>query len=543
MKKHPSPMHKSLANARASTRSLRSIPEPLALFAWLTDDGQRPNTILLESAEPSSQKTQKSMLVISSALSIECRGANVVLTALNAQGETLLPILEEHFERFLPHLEKNILRLHVPIYLSAHATENKKMSDKERLQTDSSLTVLRELTALLRTAFPLTPEAVFLAGVFSYDLVDQFEPLPGESGDNGFPDYLFYLADQIIVFDHLTASGTLLTCTFAADAYDKAHEGTEMALAEIEKAIATPDEVLQPDNVDRKSLPKTIETDLDDTKFAALVETLKEHIVCGDVFQIVLSRTFSMPCNKPFAAYRALRTLNPSPYMFYMRSNDFTIFGASPESSVKVDGATRQVEISPIAGTRRRAFRADGGIDADFDGRIEAELRLDEKENAEHMMLVDLARNDIARVSKPGTRYVADLLRTVRYSHVMHLVSRVCGELKDDLDALHAYQVSMNMGTLTGAPKIKAMQLLRHYEEPHWRRGHYGGAVGYIRGDGSFDTAILIRSALVQSGVAHVRTGAGIVHDSVPLMEADETRRKAEAVLRAITLAEEGGVA
>jgi anthranilate synthase component 1 len=243
-----------------------------------------------------------------------------------------------------------------------------------------------------------------------------------------------------------------------------------------------------------------------------------------------------MPCGDPFAAYRALRTLNPSPYMFYLCHDNFALFGASPESSVKVDGKTRRVEISPIAGTRRRGLRDDGSLDADLDGRIEAELRLDEKENAEHMMLVDLARNDVARVSKPGTRHVADLLRTERYSHVMHLVSRVCGELSDGLDALHAYQASMNMGTLTGAPKIKAMQLLRHYEGG--RRGHYGGAVGYLRGDGSFDTAIVIRAALVQNGAAHIRAGAGIVHDSAPLLEADETRRKAEAVLRAIAFAQ-----
>ncbi|MDR2244879.1 MAG: anthranilate synthase component 1 [Burkholderiales bacterium] len=584
-------MHKLLENARASRRPLRSIPEPLALFAWLTDDGRRPNTILLESAEPSSRKTQKSLLIVSSALSIECRGADVVLTALNAQGEILLPVLEEHFKRFSPRLEKKVLRLRVLAGLPVHAAEGEKRSDEERLQAESSLTVLRELKALLQAALPSMPDAVFLAGVFAYDLVDQFEPLPEAAKDNafdsGFPDYLFYLADQMIVFDHLTASGTLLSCTFTADDDSKAHEEAETALAEIEKTLSLSVETLQTNSVrtvsvqartlfplppggggrpspptplpqgergakrgassqeaiclNRKRVQKqaaseTIETDRDDAAFAARVETLKEHIVCGDIFQIVLSRTFSMPCSDPFAAYRALRALNPSPYLFYMRSSDFTLFGASPESAVKVDGTTGCVEISPIAGTRRRGFQDDGSLDADLDGRIEAELRLDEKENAEHMMLVDLARNDVARVSKPGTRHVADLLRTVRYSHVMHLVSRVCGELKDELDALHAYQASMNMGTLTGAPKIKAMQLLRHYEDE--RRGHYGGAIGYLRGDGSFDTAIVIRSALVRDGIAYVRAGAGIVHDSVPLLEADETRRKAEAVLRAIFIAE-----
>lgn len=521
-----------LKNARASRRSLRSVPEPLALFAWLTDEGRRPHTILLESAEPSSRKTQKSLLVVSSALSIECRGADVTLTALNAQGQALLPILEKHFARFSPRSDENALRLRVPV----HSAESRKTSEEERLQAESSLTVLRELKALLCAALPSMPEAVFLAGVFSYDLVDQFEPLPEVAANHQFPDYIFYLADQMIVFDHLTASGSVLACTFVADDSDTAQEEAEVALSEIEETLSHSAKMFQKRGVAESTAPKTAETEMDDATFAAGVGALKEHIVCGDVFQIVLSRTFSTPCGDPFAAYRELRVLNPSPYLFYMRGDDFTLFGASPESAVKVDGATGRVEISPIAGTRRRGFREDGSLDIDLDGRIEAELRLDEKETAEHMMLVDLARNDVARVSKPGTRYVTDLMQAVRYSHVMHLVSRVCGELRDGLDALHAYQASMNMGTLTGAPKIKAMQLLRHYEGG--RRGHYGGAIGYLRGDGSFDTAIVIRAALVRDGIARVRAGAGIVHDSVPLLEADETRRKAAAVLKAIALAE-----
>jgi len=520
----------------AAMRPLKHVPEPLALFARLSDGGQRPHMVLLESAEPSSRKTQKSLLVVSSALAIECRGAEVVLTALNAQGETLLPLLQKHFERFFPHLEEKLLRLRVPVY----KTEERAASDNERLHADSSLTVLRELSALLCAALPSMPEAVFLAGAFAYDLVSQFEPLPetplSEKAEvHRFPDYLFYLADRVIEIDHLTSSGHMLACIFAAEDEAIAKEEAEVALAEMEEAVSISTETL-PTKLNRQATLDAVEADLDDSAFAAQVEVLKEHIVCGDVFQIVLSRTFSMPCTNPFEAYRVLRTLNPSPYLFYLRHNAFALFGASPESSVKVSGKTRHVEISPIAGTRRRGLRDDGSLDADFDGRIEAELRLDEKENAEHMMLVDLARNDVARVSKPGTRYVSDLLRTERYSHVMHLVSRVRGELREEVDALHAYQASMNMGTLTGAPKIKAMQLLRHYEGG--RRGHYGGAIGYLRGDGSFDTAIVIRAALVENGVAYIRTGAGVVHDSVPLAEADETRRKAEAVLRAIAAAE-----
>jgi len=525
----PTPLLKK--GMHAAMRPLACVLEPLALFARLTEGGLRPHTVLLESAEPSSRKTQKSLLVVSSALSIECRGAQVVLTALNAQGTALLPLLHKQFERFYAQLDEKVLRLRVPL----STAEGRTFSDHERLQADSSLTVLRELSALLRTAFPTMPEAVFLTGIFAYDLIEQFEPLPEAPASNPFPDYLFYLADKVIEIDHLNASARMLACTFAAQNHEQAQKESEAALAELETMLFVSEEVL-PAHVHAHATLEAVETDMDDAAFAAKVEALKKHIVCGDLFQVVLSRTFFMPCTNPFEAYRALRALNPSPYLFYLRHPAFALLGASPESSVKVDGKTRRLEISPIAGTRRRGMRDDGSLDADLDGRIEAELRLDEKENAEHMMLVDLARNDVARVSRTGTRYVADLLRTERYSHVMHLVSRVCGELKSGLDALHAYQASMNMGTLTGAPKIKSMQLLRHYEGG--RRGHYGGAIGYLRGDGSFDTAIVIRAALVHNGIAHIRAGAGVVHDSVPLMEADETRRKAEAVLRAIAISE-----
>ena len=270
---------------------------------------------------------------------------------------------------------------------------------------------------------------------------------------------------------------------------------------------------------------------MSDEAYAALVGDLKRRIVAGDVFQIVPSRTFSAPCAYPLAAYAHLSATNPSPYMFYVRAPEHTLFGASPETAVKVDGP-RTVEICPIAGTAPRARRPDGSIDLDLDGRLEAELRLSQKELAEHMMLIDLARNDVARVSVAGTRHVSRLLAVDRYSHVMHLVSHVAGTLRDDLDALHAYAATMNMGTLVGAPKLKAAEILRQVEPS--RRGPYGGAVGYITADGRMDTAIVIRSAVVHEGVAHVRAGAGVVYDSDPASEAQETRRKARAVLDAL---------
>jgi anthranilate synthase component 1 len=377
------------------------------------------------------------------------------------------------------------------------------------------------------------PEAVFLSGVFAYDVVDQFEPLPKAEAGNDFPDYVFYLADRMIFIDHMKHSAQAIVCSFGAATEDD----LDAVLNDIADSAVRAAALFEPHYLPVTLSQRIVHTDCSNDEFARRVLSLKKHIVAGDVFQIVLSRSLTTPCRNAFNAYRSLRAINHSPYMFYMNDPSFTLFGASPESAVKVDGSKKTVEISPIAGTRRRGFKPDGTIDFDLDSRIEAELRLDEKENAEHMMLVDLARNDVARVSKPNTRFVTNLMRTERYSHVMHLVSRVAGELRDEFDALHAYQASMNMGTLTGAPKIRAMQLLRKYEGT--RRGHYGGAIGYLSGDGSLDTAIVIRSALVKDGIGEVRAGAGIVQDSDPNGEAEETYRKAEAVLYAIALSEQ----
>jgi anthranilate synthase component 1 len=526
---------------RALVRELDFAPAPLALFRRLADDGRRAGTCLLESAEPGSRRSQRSLLVLSAALSVVCRGEEVAIDARNANGAHLLPLLAEKLAAFAPRRRAGGLRVRIA-RPSAHGAE------AERLQSPSVLSVLRTIVADVAAGADVPADAVFLAGVFSYDLAGQFEDLdadrratgaPAEDDvDRHFPDYRFVLADRLAVVDHLARRTRLVAAVFG-DADDA--RGGAAARADLD-FLADVAAALPPAH-DAASPPVTTaateaHSDRSDAEFRADVAALQRRIVAGDVFQIVPSRTFSRPCRDPMGAYAMLRALNPSPYLFYFQTGEFTLFGASPESALKVDGVTRAVEISPIAGTRPRGLRADGSIDPDLDGRIEAELRLDAKENAEHMMLVDLARNDVARIAEPGSRHVAELLRVVRYSHVMHLASRVVGRLRDGLDALHAWQACLTMGTLTGAPKVRAMQLLRAHEPG--RRGHYGGAIGYLRGDGSLDTAIVIRAALVRDGVARVRAGAGVVHDSVPALEADETRRKAEAVLRAIALADAG---
>ncbi len=515
---------------RSLVKRLDTVPSLLAVFRRLTQGGRRPHTVLLESAEPSSRQTQKSLLVLSSALEIICRGPSVMVRALNSNGRSVLPFLQQELATFTPQLSRDELCLMVSKVIGLS-------DEQERLHAPSVLTVLRTIAQALTPETSDLPEAVFLAGIFAYDLVEQFEPLPEPNSGDSFPDFLFYLADQLLVIDHLAQRAFVVVNVFGgefagANYYSAVQTVTAISDAASEVKVEDPLPTIGSGAADSLA---AVHVDHSDEEFERTVQALQQHIVVGDVFQIVPSRTFSLPCADPFLSYESLRTLNPSPYLFYVNAGDFVLFGASPESAVKVDGHSRQVEISPIAGTRPRGLHPDGSVNPDLDSRLEVELRLDTKENAEHMMLVDLARNDVARVSKPGTRFVAELLRVGRYSHVMHLVSRVCGELRDGLDALHAYQASMNMGTLTGAPKICAMQLLRKYELG--RRGPYGGAVGYLRGDGSFDTAIVIRSALVKDGVARVRAGAGVVYDSVPALEADETRRKAEAVLRAIARA------
>ena len=276
-----------------------------------------------------------------------------------------------------------------------------------------------------------------------------------------------------------------------------------------------------------------IKTDTGKKEFMSIVREIKEHIKAGDVYQAVISRTITTNVSKePLDVYKKLRELNPSPYMFYINDTDGILLGSSPEMSLRVEGDGKKiVEIRPIAGTKPRGFIG-SKIDVDLDSRYETELKIDEKEVSEHTMLVDLARNDVAKISVAGTRYVDEPFVVEKYSHVQHLVSNVRGVLKPDLDALHAYMATMNMGTLTGAPKVEAMKLLRKYEKT--KRGFYGGAVGYITPNNDLDSTIIIRSIRIKNNRAYVRAGAGIVYDSDPESEFIETENKARACLAAM---------
>lgn len=528
---HFASSQQTFARSHTLKATLAYHSDPLRLYQHITQDA--PHTMLLESAEIDSKENLKSMVMTHAALMIRCDGYRLRFSALSDNGASLLAPIEQFFTARSSQTQCQ----HDGHNLVVTLQKDTELKDEDaRLKSTSSLDGLRLFVKHIDCGQTPAFEDLFLGGVLSYDLIDTVEPLPeAPNGANDCPDYLFYLAETLILIDHKQKQAEIITHNFS-DGTEQHSEVTQ-ALAERAENIRAQCEALARSATPAPALVGIMATELvnvSDEDFKQTVIDLKEHIIAGDIFQVVPSRSFSLPCPNTLGGYRALRLTNPSPYMFYFRGHDFTLFGASPESALKYEASNNQVEVYPIAGTRKRGKTASGEIDFDLDSRIELELRLDKKELSEHLMLVDLARNDIARISQSGSRKVAELLKVDRYSHVMHLVSRVTGQLRQDLDALHAYQACMNMGTLVGAPKVRASQLVRQAEKT--RRGSYGGAVGYLNALGDMDTCIVIRSAFVKNGVAHIQAGAGVVFDSDPQSEADETRQKAQAVISAIKM-------
>ena len=526
-----------------------------------TDDGSgaRPlDTVLLESVDIATKVSRTTIAVLEACARLTCQGPTVTVEALPqapADGRAALARLREALADYVvagpgpSGAPPDSLTLTIP-----PAPDDGALEERERLTAPSTIAPLRVLAG----AEVDHPHLPLEAGVVAFDYLATFETLPDVAmGDNTCPDYLFYDARIILVIDHPTARATLVGASL--DEPDLAARLDELAAAidafdggggtDSDAPVAIPAGGDGSDADDggpaaaapagggagRTDVVHAVPT-LSDDGYAAVVETMKEAIAAGEVYQVVPSRGFTMPCPDALAAYHELRAANPSPYMFYLGAPDFQLLGASPESALLHSAATGEVAIRPIAGTRPRGLTRRGDVDHERDTRLELELRTDAKEVAEHVMLVDLARNDVARVCAPGTRRVRDLLRVDRYSRVMHLVSEVVGTLAPGLDALDAFRASMTMGTLTGAPKLRAAELIRAAEGV--RRGSYGGSVGYVRGDGELDTCIVIRSAFVRGGRALVQAGAGVVADSVPAAEAAETVHKASAVLAAVAAAQ-----
>jgi anthranilate synthase component I len=361
-------------------------------------------------------------------------------------------------------------------------------------------------------------------GYFGYDCVRYFEPrLKCEKPDPlGTPDVLLMLSDELVVFDSLRATLTLVVHADPSSKADLAR--ARKRLDAIEKKIAEPMPEGAPPKAKKKAKEPDFVSSFGETKFKQGVERIKEYIAAGDVMQVVPSQRLSAPfAAEPIELYRTLRRLNPSPYLFCLHLDDHHVVGSSPEILVRVENG--EVTVRPIAGTRVR------GKTPGDDAALEKELLADPKEIAEHLMLIDLGRNDVGRVSDVGSVKLTEKMVVERYSHVMHIVSNVTGRLKPGTDALAALAATFPAGTLSGAPKVRAMEIIDELEPV--KRGIYGGAVGYLGWDGNMDTAIAIRTAVIKDGQLHVQAGAGVVADSDPQSEWDETMNKARAVMRA----------
>src|SRR4051794_19508698 len=372
----------------------------------------------------------------------------------------------------------------------------------------------------------LPPFAGGAVGFFAYDLVRTVEPLGDPNPDElDLPDMALMLSDVLVAFDHLKHRITILANVYADEELERSYAAAAGQIAEVRAALAGPVPASAPRA--ERSVP-TFESNMPRETFEAMVARIIEYVHAGDAFQVVPSQRWSAPVEvEPFSIYRGLRAVNPSPYMYFLDFGDFQVAGASPEPLLTVKG--RDVSTRPIAGTRPR------GVDLAADERIAAELLADEKERAEHVMLVDLGRNDLGRVCEYGSVTVDDFMIVETYSTVMHIVSSVSGTLREDVGAMDALRSVLPAGTLSGAPKVRAMQIIDELEPI--KRGGYGGAIGWLSYTGDLDTCIHIRTVVIKDGVAHVQAGGGTVADARPDYEFEESVAKSRAVRDAVALA------
>jgi anthranilate synthase component 1 len=402
-------------------------------------------------------------------------------------------------------------------FLGANPVRVLRTSDLDGLRNE-----VRQLPYARSEALP--PFTGGFVGALSYDLVRKFEKLPDENPDDlGIDDIFMMQFDQVTAFDHAKNRILVIDHVYPGKTYEQAVQRIEATIQKLRQPM--------PDLPNSSHGETGFTANVSRDAFEDSVKRTIEYIRAGDGVQMVLSQRFTASCAAhPIQLYRALRYLNPSPYMFLLRCGDYDVIGASPEALVTV--VDDKVRVRPIAGTRSR------GANQAEDRQLEAELLADEKERAEHVMLVDLGRNDVGRIAMAGSVEVGELMQIERYSHVMHIVSEVTGRLKPGLDCFDAVRACFPAGTVSGAPKVRAMEIIDELETT--RRGVYAGAVGYFGYDGDMDLAIAIRTILLKDGKAHVQAGAGIVFDSVPEREWEECRAKAAAVIRAVEMAQSG---
>jgi len=369
-------------------------------------------------------------------------------------------------------------------------------------------------------------------GFMGYDVVRFFEDLPiRDKNGLDIPDMVFMITDTLIIFDNVSHMIKVVSNAHVqGKAVEAAYHDATKKINCLVRKLKAGTKVYTPHNKRRKQ-EHSLTSNFTQKQYEDVVLKAKEYIKAGDIFQVVPSQRFQTKIDAgSFEIYRALRLINPSPYMYFLRCGDTTVVGASPEVMVRLEGD--RIDLRPIAGTRRR------GATEEEDKKLAEELLADAKERAEHIMLVDLGRNDVGRVSKPGSVNVTELMVIERYSHVMHIVSNVCGKLSNHKDAYDVIRACFPAGTVSGAPKIRAMQIIDEVEPT--RRGPYAGAVGYFGFSGNMDTCITIRTLIIKNGIAYIQAGGGVVADSDPAAEYQETLNKAKAMLRAVEMAEEG---
>jgi len=457
--------------------------------AFLAVAGGEPNAFLLESVERGEQIGRYTFLGARPYMRVESRGPEITISGGARRERRTGSVLDT---------VKEILREHRPAEIAG-----------------------------------LPPFTAGAVGYFAYDMVRQFESIGEHATDDlDLPDCSLMFFDRLLAFDHLRHQIHIIATTDVSrgsprQAYDRAVADIER----IEKKLARGLQSLRWKNSNTPPRNKLkVHAGSSRPRFMKSVERAKEYIAAGDAFQIVLSQRWDFtPGVGPFDIYRALRTVNPSPYLYFLRNGERCVLGSSPEMLVRVTG--RKLEYRPIAGTHPR------GRDANEDARLEQQMLGDDKERAEHVMLVDLGRNDLGRVSEYGSVKVRDLMYVERYSHVMHLVSALEGKLRPDLDSLDAFAACFPAGTLSGAPKVRAMQIIEELEPT--RRGIYGGSVLYADFAGNLDSCIAIRTMLMQGKKAYLQAGAGIVAGSEPAKEFEESMNKAQAVLKAVKAARE----
>lgn len=486
--------------------------EPNYLYKIFADNGQAKNTFIFIEQEAE----QNSLVVVKSALKFEYRHGQLVLTPLSDFGHQLIQqlnvkqISDNQYTLIIKSVSKNV----------------------PNIPDNPGISGIRQVLALFKNQFSQLD--IQCPIIFNFEFYNSIESIPRPKSDPlecadiiGFIPEIGFITNAQKNQTHLFINGLLSNS-----------EKNSMSLEKYIRSLEAIDKTPLFQSVS-SSPPPLYSTNLSDREYANIVEKVKTHILEGDAYQVVISRQFKLPCDHPFEAYLALQQNNISPYHYYYNLGETIIIGASPETNIKVRFAQkrrdehRELTLYPIAGTQPRGIDSNGHIDPDKDMRQESKLRLDTKEMAEHMMLVDLARNDISRVAIPGSTTVNKLMQVVKFSKVMHLYSVVTGKLSADFDELHCFSACMNMGTLSGAPKRKATEILQNFEGQ--TRGPYGGGIGWISTYGECDTAIIIRSALIKNSTAYVQAGAGIVFDSDPMSEALETKQKANAVLQAIT--------